>query len=115
MRIEVILFGIVMIGFVLDLIRELTVLRDIKSTFYCTHCNTFNEEISRIGKCKKCSRKMKIKGNTWEHLLIHKVNWITTDSGSEVFKWKEYRKLSLVEITLDICAIIILIVAIAIG
>lgn len=111
---SVIIWGVAIILFGLNLLREIWVYRDIKSNFYCSHCNTFNEEISHIDKCSKCHRTFKIKGNNWDHLLLHRVNWIPTNSKSEVFKWKEYKKLSLIEITINIIAIIIIAIAIAI-
>lgn len=112
MTVSIIIFIIAIVVFILNLLREIYVYRDIKSNFYCTYCNTFNEEISRIDKCKKCHRTFKIKGNNWDHLLLHRVNWIPTNSKSEVFKWKEYRKLSLVEITINCTAICILLISI---
>lgn len=108
MIIKVIILSIGIIAFILNLIREIVVYNSIKSNFYCPNCNEFNEEISRIGKCKKCHRTLKIKGNSWDHLILHRVNWIPTNSKSEVFKWREYRKLSLIEIALSILAIIII-------
>lgn len=114
MVVSIIVWVVAAILFMLNLIREILIYRDIKSAFYCSHCNTFNEEISRISKCSKCHRTFEIKGRSWEHLILHRVNWIPANSKSEVFKWKEYRKLSLIEITINIIAIIILLVAIAI-
>ena len=107
-KVVIIVFLITSVSFFLDLLREILIYRDIKSCFYCGHCNTFNEEISRIDKCKKCHRNISIRENTWEHLVLHRVNWIPANSKSEVFKWKEYRKLSIIEIVIDTVAIIIL-------
>lgn len=98
--------------FLLNLLREIFVFKDIKSCFYCGHCNTFNEEISRIGKCKKCHRTIKIKGNTWDHMLLHRVNWIPAKSKGEVFKWKDYKKLSIIEITVNCIAMFIIFIGI---
>lgn len=106
--VTVIVFGIAIVLFGINLLREIFTFRDIKSNFYCSNCNTFNDEISRIGKCKNCNRTFKIKGKTWDHLLLHRTNWIPTYSKGEVFKWKEYRKLSVIEIALNCIAIIIL-------
>ena len=105
-----IVFLITAIAFGINIIREILVYRDIKSFFYCGHCNTFNDEISRGGKCSKCNRSLKIKGKQWQHLLLHRVNWIPAKGDREVFKWKEYKKLSVIEITLSILASIILII-----
>ena len=110
--INLVLFGIAFLLLVLNLIREIFVFRDIKSTFYCEHCNHFNKEISRNDKCEQCHRKMKIKGKTWEHLILHRVNWIPTKSKSDVFKWVEYRKLSVIEISINIGMMLILGIAI---
>lgn len=110
--ISLILFSITLLVLFLNLIRELFVLRDIKSTFYCNHCNTFNNEISNKYICKSCKRKIQIKGNTWDHLIIHRVNWIPTKSKNEVFKWNDYKKLSIIEIAVTLIAIFIVIIAI---
>lgn len=112
---EIVIFVIALILFGLNLLREIWVYRNIKSNFYCNHCGNFSDEISRIDKCKQCHRTFKIKGNSWDHLLLHRVNWIPTKSKSEVFKWKEYKILSLIEITINIIAIIIIGIAIAIS
>lgn len=112
--IQITVFIIIEILLYLNLLREVFVIRDIKSNFYCGNCNTFNEEISNIGNCSNCHRKFKIKGNQWDHLILHRVNWIPTKSKSEVFKWKDYRKLSIIEITINIIFILIMAVAILI-
>lgn len=112
MIISVIIFTIAIILLLLNLLKEISVFMDIKSNFYCSHCNAFNEEISHIGKCKKCNRTFKFKGGSWDHLILHRVNWILTNSKGQVYKWKEYKRLSLIEITITCTAICILIIAI---
>ena len=114
MIVSIIIWSIGLILFGLNLLREIYVYRDIKSNFYCTHCGTFHMEVSRIDKCSKCHRTFKIKGNSWDHLILHRVNWIPTNSKSGVFKWKDYKKLSIIEITINIFAISILAICIAI-
>lgn len=115
MIISIMIWIIALVIFLLNLVREIFVYRDIKSNFYCNKCNTFNEEISGIYKCKQCHRTFKIKGNSWDHLLLHRVNWIPTNSKSDIFKWKDYKKLSMIEITINIIAIVIICIAIAIN
>lgn len=115
MIVSIIIWILALIIFLLNLIREILVYKDIKSNFYCSNCNTFNEEISRIYKCKQCHRTFKIKGNSWDHLLLHRVNWIPSNSKSDIFKWKDYKKLSIIEIAINIIAIFIIIMAIAIN
>ena len=111
---SLIIFGVALLLLILNLIREIFTLRDIKSNFYCSHCNTFNEEVSNRYVCKSCKRKFNIKGDTWDHLILHRVNWIPSKSKNDVFKWKDYRKLSLIEITVNFVAIIIMVIAILI-
>ena len=109
--ISLIIFGITSILLILNLIREIITLRDIKSNFYCSNCGTFNTEISNMYVCSKCKRKLKVKGITWDHLIIHRVNWLPSKSNCEVFKWKDYKKPSVIEMTVNIIALIIVISA----
>lgn len=103
--------GILLFGY--NIIREILVYRDIKSYFYCYHCNTFNPEIAHVGKennCIKCHRSFKIKEKQWDHIILHRVNWIPASGSKEVLRWKEYRKLSVIEITISsVCLAILLI------
>lgn len=112
MNISLIIFIIGELLFLYNLLREIIVYKSIKSCFYCKHCSTFNEEISRISKCKQCKRTLEFKGGSWDHLILHRVNWIPANSKSEVFKWKEYRKLCTIELTINIIAIIIIAIGI---
>jgi hypothetical protein len=107
--------AIATIIFILDIVRELLVLRDIKSVFTCKHCNTFNDTISAISNCKKCNRKFDIQNKTWEHFLICKINWTTAVKSSVELKWKEYKRYSIIEITIDFIATVILISSIALN
>lgn len=102
----IVLIAIAVFGF--DTLRELMVLRDIKSCFYCSNCNTFLKEFIQGDKCEKCHRTINVKGKTWDHLIIHRVNWIPTKQDRTILKWKEYKKLSLIEIAVDIGAMAIL-------
>lgn len=115
MIVSIIIWIVALIIFLLNLIREIFVYKDIRSNFYCSNCNTFNGEISHIYKCKKCHRTFKIKGNSWDHLILHRVNWISSNSKSDIFKWKDYKKLSIIEIAINIITIFIIIMAIAIN
>ena len=111
----IIVFGLFILLLILNLIRELFTLRDIKSNFYCSNCGTFHDEISNNSNCKKCHRRFNINGNTWDHLILHRVNWIPSKSSNEVFKWKDYKKISIIEITVNILLIVILVINILIN
>lgn len=106
---------IAIILFVINIVREIRTYIDTKSSFYCKHCGNFNENISSIGKCKKCHRDFKIRDKNWNHLLLHKVNYISAKSKSQEFKWKEYKKICLIEISLSMTAVSIVVIDILIN
>lgn len=110
--IHIIIFSIACIIAILNLIREITIYLDIKSTFYCKHCNHFNSEISYGSKCKNCNMKFEIKRKEWEHLLLHRVTWTPSKHENIVLKWSDYKKVPRYEITLSIIMIIMLLTAI---
>jgi hypothetical protein len=45
-------------------------------------------------------------------MLLHRVNWIPAKSKGEVFKWKDYKKLSIIEITVNCIAMFIIFIGI---
>lgn len=104
--IQIIIFGIADILVIINLIREIIVLKSIKSKFICTNCKTFNKEISQNHNCEMCRRRFNVHTETWEHLLIHRVNWMQAKDKNRVYKWKEYKILSIIEIALTILMII---------
>lgn len=112
MNINTIIWIIVAVILLLNAIREYFVYRDIKYMFICEHCGTLNKELYNKSKCSKCHRSMKLKGKTWDHMLIHRVNWISANDKTTVLKLKDYKKLPIIEITLTLIALVIVIIAI---
>lgn len=107
------IWGVVLIVFILNLLRTILVYRDIKSTFYCKHCGNFNDEICLLDKCKQCNRTISFKSNNWRYFLLHRENGISSFNKSMKYVWKDYKKVCITELTLNIVAIIIFIAAIA--
>lgn len=105
-----IIFIIVALLLICNALREVFVIRDIAYTFTCKHCNTFHPKISNIDRCYNCKRSFKIKDKSWEHLILHRVNWVSSNTKSEVLIFKDYIKLSIIEITLSILGALILII-----
>lgn len=98
----------------LNIVRELMNIRDIKSRFTCENCGTFHNEVTELSNCKKCHRNMNIKQGSWWHLITSRTNRIGYDSKSTIYNYKQYRKLSIIEIAISICATLIMLAAIVI-
>ena len=71
MIVSIIIWIVALIIFLLNLIREIFVYKDIRSNFYCSNCNTFNGEISRIYKCKKCHKVINNRNSNKYYCNIH--------------------------------------------
>lgn len=108
MSIIEIIYIVAIVFITTDIIKEIINIRSIKSRFTCNHCNTFHSEISQIDKCKNCHRTFNLKAETWEHFILHRVNRFPSNRKSDIHKFKDYRKLSIIEIAIDIGFISIL-------
>ena len=113
--VHIIIFSIAILLFIVDILHELNMLRDIKSTFSCDNCGTLITEYRHNYKYKKCSRKVKIQSNSWEHLLLRKVNLLYANNRDVVIYYKDYTRLVKKEITVCITCICILTLGIIIN
>lgn len=105
---------IITVFLLLNIVREILNIRDIKSRFICDNCGTFHDEVTELSSCKKCHRNMNIKQGSWWHLITSRTNRIGYDSKRTIYNYKQYKKLSVIEIVICSCATLIMLVAIVI-
>jgi len=113
MNVNIIIWLIVILFLIINIIREVFVYKEIKSNFICTHCGELNTQIYKDCNCIKCHRRFKIKGDNWDHLITHRVNWISPYNGKDIVL-NDYKKLPIIEISISLVAIVIITAAIII-
>ena len=110
--INIIIFSIAIFLFFIDILHEFNIIRDIKSTFTCSYCGSNISEYTYKCKCETCNRKIKLENKSWEHFLLRRVNWLSTNNKDIKLYCKDYLILPKREITICIICICILILGI---